>query len=209
MKKLLRCDMHIHTKYSKDSRMEPREILRVAKQVGLDCIAITDHNTIRGGVETKRIRGDIKVIVGSEVKTKQGEVIGYNLNESIRSRDLFGAVDEIKSQGGLVSVPHPFDFVRCGVNDENVLDSLRGKIDFMEINARSFGPFNERSRAYAKKRRIPLVGGSDAHMPFEIGKCTTLVAFNKGFEPISVSIDSSFFHCCYTLGVTKIYKMLR
>jgi len=89
---LFSLDLHIHSKYSYDSLMDPKTILKVAKRVKLDAIAITDHNTIAGAVAARKIceKGSITV-VGSEISTDSGDVIGIFLNEEIKSRSIHEA----------------------------------------------------------------------------------------------------------------------
>ncbi len=79
-------DLHIHSKYSHDSYLSPPQIIKIAEKRGLDGIAITDHNTLKGGIETSKInnKDDFIVIVGSEIKTEYGDVIGLFLNEEIK-----------------------------------------------------------------------------------------------------------------------------
>ena len=85
-------------------------ILKVAKKRGLNCIAITDHDTIKGGVETQKLNTDkdFIVIVGSEVQTEIGDIIGLNLTEEINSKNSIEVIEEIKSQGGYLIIPHPY-----------------------------------------------------------------------------------------------------
>jgi len=102
-------DFHIHSKYSFDSIMSPKKIIKTAVKKNIDLIAITDHNTIKGGVEVKKASGDnIKVIVGAEIKTDIGDIIGFNLNNEIKSINWEEVLDQIKAQGGLSMLPHPY-----------------------------------------------------------------------------------------------------
>ena len=109
----MKYDLHIHTKYSSDGVLEPVKIVETTRKLGLHGIAITDHNTIRGGVEVKKYETpDLQVIVGSEVMTERGEITGLFLSSDINSRDVRGVISEIKNQGGIVIIPHPFDRLR-------------------------------------------------------------------------------------------------
>jgi predicted metal-dependent phosphoesterase TrpH len=103
-------DLHIHSKYSYDSLLDPKKIIKVAKRRGLDIIAITDHETIRGGIETQKLNQsrDFHVIIGCEINTEVGDIIGLYLNEEIKSRNSIEVIEEIYSQGGFVILPHPF-----------------------------------------------------------------------------------------------------
>lgn len=169
-------DLHVHSKYSPDSGSEPALILKQAKKAGLSGIAVTDHGTIKGGIETAKINEDrdFSVITGCEIKTDRGEIGAYNISEEISSRVLDEVIDEIKSQGGLVWVPHPFDRMRHNVIQKGSLTEIARSVDLIEgLNARTFWLFNRRAQAFASKNKIPITAGSDAHNLFEIGKGVT------------------------------------
>lgn len=202
-------DLHVHTKYSRDSRNEPALILERAKNLGLDGIAVTDHGTIRGALETKKLNRDrdFSIIVGCEIKTDRGEIGAYNISEEIKSRELNAAIDEIKSQGGLVWVPHPFDVMRKGVIRKDALSEITKRIDLIEgFNARTFGLFNKKAQAFAMENKIPMVAGSDAHMPWEIGKGTT--EFRDLKKPESIASRTFPGYWLYPKARTIIYKMI-
>lgn len=105
----MRFDLHCHSRFSFDSKMEPELILETAKKAGLHAVAITDHNTIDGGVYAKKLEDyyDITVIVGQETHTDIGDVIGLFLEKNIESRRWNEVVKEIKDQKGLILLPHP------------------------------------------------------------------------------------------------------
>ncbi|OEU64152.1 MAG: hypothetical protein BA870_07425 [Desulfuromonadales bacterium C00003094] len=162
----MKFDLHIHSKYSYDSLLRPDTIIKVAKKKGLDGVAVTDHNTIRGGVEASKVNkdDDFVVIVGSEIKTEYGDVIGLFLTDEIRSRVFADVVDEIRNQGGLTVLAHPF---RKGIVFP--IDLL-GHVDLIEgFNARSPKNLNQKAIELARDCRIPVTAGSDAHLGFEIG----------------------------------------
>ena len=95
----LRIDLHVHSLYSGDGVMTPQQIVNRARAVGLDGVAVTDHDTIRGGIEVKRLEsGNLFVIVGAEIMTDAGEVIGLFLKEEIQERTLERVVEAIRSQ---------------------------------------------------------------------------------------------------------------
>lgn len=158
-------DLHIHSKYSYDSFLAPEQIIKIAKKKGLDGVAITDHGTIRGGVETLKLNKDkdFKVIVGAEIKTEYGDVIGLFLNEDINTTTFVDVLDEIKSQGGLSVLAHPY---RQYEFPEKIID----KVDLIEgFNARSRRKINEKAYKLRLKFKKPMTAGSDAHSFFEIG----------------------------------------
>lgn len=167
----MRCDLHIHSMYSPDSKTTPEQIIARCKETGIDCIAVTDHNTIKGSIELKRL-APFKVIPSSEIHTRDGEVIGYFLNEEIPGKlPAIETVRLIKQQGGLVCVPHPFDRLRGSAIERNALDQILQSVDIIEIfNARSFyRHFNTMARRFALQHKLPASAGSDAHTPEEIG----------------------------------------
>ena len=111
----MRTDLHMHTHFSPDSEMSPQALVKRCVKVGLDCIAVTDHNTIEGAKEVKRI-APFTVIVGEEVGSSDGEITGLFLEEAVpRGLSPLETVKLIKAQGGLVSIPHPYDRFRGSV----------------------------------------------------------------------------------------------
>lgn len=168
-------DLHIHSKYSFDSLLEPKKIIKVAKKRGLDGIAITDHNTIKGGLDAKKVNKDkdFLVIVGSEISTEIGDITGLFLSEEIKSRNSMGVIEEIKKQGGLVVLPHPYRGHRL---NEKIIE----RIDVIEVfNARTNNEDNERAMKLAEKYNKPIVAGSDAHFASEIGLGKTIIKSKK------------------------------
>lgn len=164
-------DLHIHSKYSYDSFQKIETIIKVAKKRGLNGIAITDHNTLKGGLEAFKINKDpdFEVIVGSEIKTEYGDILGIYLNEEIKTMSFEEVVDEIKSQDGLVILPHPY---RQYETPENIIR----KVDVVEgFNARVTKSFNEKSSLLAEKYDKGKSAGSDAHLNYEIGKGRVIV----------------------------------
>ena len=96
-------DLHVHTNYSKCALLKPAEIEGIALKRGLDGVAITDHNTIEGALEVYKQAKKIKVIIGEEIKTTQGEITGYFLKEKIPPfLSPEETVKEIRKQGGLI-----------------------------------------------------------------------------------------------------------
>ncbi len=167
----MKIDLHIHSKYSAgDGVLEPQEIILIARRKGLNGIAVTDHNTIRGGEETRKYETEnFSVIVGAEIKTDLGEITGLFLSREIKSRKFHEVIDEIKSQGGLVIVPHPFDTLRSSAF--HVTPEYIGLIDAVEgFNSRCvLRRFNRKAVEFARQYHLPVVGGSDAHFAGEIG----------------------------------------
>jgi predicted metal-dependent phosphoesterase TrpH len=165
-------DLHMHTDHSPDCATPVDTLLETAKKVGLGAIAITDHNEVSGALEARERADGIKVIVAEEVKTAdQGEVIGLFIEEKIpRGMTLQETIAEIRRQGGLVYVPHPFDRMHAVPDYEHMLDVV-SDIDAIEVfNPRvAFSAFNEEAARFAAKYRIVAGAGSDSHVVQGLG----------------------------------------
>ena len=165
-------DLHMHTDHSADCATPVDTLLSTAKAVGLGAIAITDHNEISGALEARERADGIKVIVAEEVKTAdQGEVIGLFIEEKIpRGLTLAETIAEIRRQGGLVYVPHPFDRMHSVPDYEHLLEVVED-IDAIEVfNPRvAFSAFNEEAARFAAKYRIVAGAGSDSHVAQGLG----------------------------------------
>jgi predicted metal-dependent phosphoesterase TrpH/glycosyltransferase involved in cell wall biosynthesis len=165
-------DLHMHTNHSHDCATPVDVLLATAKERGLGAIAVTDHNEISGALEARERADGIKVIVAEEVKTAdQGEVIGLFIEEKIpRGMSLEETIAEIRRQGGLVYVPHPFDRMHAVPDYEHLLRVVED-VDAIEVfNPRvAFSAFNEEAARFAAKYRIPAGAGSDSHVPQGLG----------------------------------------
>jgi predicted metal-dependent phosphoesterase TrpH len=179
---VLKADLHVHTWRSSDSTSAPDKIVQRCLDIGIDCIAVTDHHTIAGALEVKQI-APFKVIVGEEMLTTRGEIMGLFLSEEIPSRlTPIETVARIKAQGGLVCVPHPFDRFRPHSRlRRDVLEALVPDIDLVEVfNSRTY-LLSDSARAleFARGHGLPGIAGSDAHVVSEIGRsCVELPDFN-------------------------------
>jgi hypothetical protein len=168
----VRIDLHSHTMWSGDSTTTPDEVAEAVVACGLDVLCITDHNAIKGAVELAGIL-PCRVIVGEELRTHAGEIIGLFLTERIP----FGtapadAARAIRAQGAIVYIPHPFDPMRRNMA-EPALDALvsEGLVDAMEVvNAKtSLQSLNRRAAEYAEVHGLVPGAGSDAHVPLALG----------------------------------------
>jgi glycosyltransferase involved in cell wall biosynthesis len=172
---LIDVDLHMHTDHSGDCVTPVDVLLATARERGLGAIAVTDHNEISGALDARAKAADygVKVIVGEEVKTAdQGEVIGLFIEEKIpRGMTLEDTIAEIKRQGGLVYVPHPFDRLHSVPDYEHLL-AVVDDIDAIEVfNPRIALPaFNEEAARFAGKYRIVGGAGSDAHVAQGLGE---------------------------------------
>lgn len=185
MEKFLRVDLHIHSAHSFDSSAKIREILEEARKKGLDVIGITDHGTRNGGIEAAKIAGEIKVLVGQEVKTKQGDILVFNVNQDLEERlDVKETCKRAKDMGGFIIIPHPFDPFRKGIGKH--LSKVLKWVDCIEVfNPKCFfGWSNRKAEDYAKEHGIPGIASSDAHRKENVGMAHTIVRESNVFEAI-------------------------
>ncbi|MCH8309732.1 MAG: PHP domain-containing protein [Chloroflexi bacterium] len=169
---MLKADFHMHTHFSPDSEMAPERLVRRCKKVGLNCIAVTDHNTTEGAFEVREL-ADFTVIIGEEVGTSEGEVTGLFLEETIpRGLTPLETAKRIKEQGGLVSLPHPFDRFRREVITRPGLEEVLPYADIVEVfNSRNnMDADNRKAYEFAQEHGLLTSGVSDAHTTFELGR---------------------------------------
>ncbi len=171
-RRLIDVDLHMHTDHSYDCATPVEVLLAEARARGLGAIAVTDHNEVSGALAAREQADGIGVIVGEEVKTAdQGEVIGLFIEEKIpKGLTLQETIAEIRRQGGIVYVPHPFDRLHSVPDYEHLLDVL-DDVDAIEVfNPRvAISEFNDEAARFAAKYRIPAGAGSDAHVPQGLG----------------------------------------
>ena len=168
----IKADLHVHTCYSPDSLTSLQDVIMVAQRRGLGALAITDHDAIDGGLTLRRM-APFPVIVGEEIRTSEGEIVGLFLEELVPpGLTPAETVARIEGQGGLVSIPHPFDLVRGSRLRESALRSILDDVDTLEVlNARVMWPaYNLRARRFAQAHGLLMSAGSDAHSPLEIGR---------------------------------------
>lgn len=178
-------DFHIHSHHSKDCVMPVADILERAREVGLDVVAVTDHDSAAGGLEARELadRYGVRVIVGEEVKSSEGEIIGLFLERTIPGGMTFAeTIAAIREQGGITYVPHPFDRLHT-IPSPAVLRANVADIDVVEVfNSRlAFPGFNELAERFAQRYRLPAAGGSDSHVLPGIG--TTLCGIDDFTGP--------------------------
>lgn len=167
---MLRVDLHLHSHFSHDGRNSLEELIDRAAKCGLDRIALTDHNTAEGALQLARIAPDL-TIVGEEVKTREGEVIGLfitaRLPPFLAPEEV---MDMIHGMGGLVYVPHPLDPHRSHFRADRLVD-LAERIDIVE----TYNPWCDASANRAAGQLAEELGkvtaiGSDAHSIDELGR---------------------------------------
>jgi predicted metal-dependent phosphoesterase TrpH len=169
-------DLHVHTSASFDSLAAPRSVVRAAVSRGLTHLAITDHDRIDGALAAREIAArdapGLTVLVGQEIRTRDGDLIAVFLERPVRSGlDAVDAIEEVRAQGGLVGIPHPFDRHRGSLLAAGSMDHLAPLVDWVEShNARIMvGNGNQRAATFAADHDLPGVAVSDAHSVLEIG----------------------------------------
>jgi len=174
---MIRVDLHTHSTASPDGGITTEQYRELLSNGTLDCIAVTDHNTVELALQLHEELGD-KIIVGEEIDTKQGEVVGLFLKEAVpKGLELSEAIHQIRMQGGLVYLPHPFETVRKGVQKKH-LENLVEQINIVEVYngravAQNKGP---EAAVWARLHRKPGAASSDAHGVRGVGSAFTAVA---------------------------------
>lgn len=168
----MKIDLHIHSRWSHDGISSIKDVIKRCLESGLDCIAITDHNTITGALHAQQ-QAPFSVIVGEEIKTTSGDIIGLFLSKEIpKGLSLMDTVLAIKNQGGLVSVPHPVDRLRRSAIGARALNDIISHVDIVEgFNSRTlFQKDNVKGVEIAAAHDISITAVSDAHSISELGR---------------------------------------
>ena len=166
----MRVDLHLHSDYSHDGQSSLEELIDRCHELGLERIALTDHNTVEGALQLARIAPDL-AIVGEEAKTREGEVIGLFISKRLppylRPEETMDLVHEM---GGLTYVPHPFDRHRSHFSPERIV-ALASRIDIIEVyNPWCDASANQAAATMAAELDKVTATGSDAHSAKELGR---------------------------------------
>ena len=173
---MLKLDLHIHSQYSEDGAGTPKEIIKVVNKKGLNGLAITDHNTVEGGVKAlKAAPKNFIVIPGVEISTAHGHIIALNVKENIpRGLTVVETVEKIIDIGGTPIVPHLFRTM-SGIKMEN-LKKIHKKLSAIEVfNGCSVPQSNLKTAKIAKEFKLGGTGGSDSHDPKFVGNAYTTI----------------------------------
>ncbi|MBD3254483.1 MAG: PHP domain-containing protein [Candidatus Lokiarchaeota archaeon] len=207
----LKLDLHLHTIYSGDSLITPKEAVSFAKKKGLDGIAITDHNTLKALEIAKKENNssELMIIPGMEIETNIGEILALFISEEISLKDnrFFSVIEDVKEKNGLVVIPHPFDFLRSNHLKMSIVEefsNLKRYIDGIEIiNSRIILKYCvKRAIEFNERYDFFETGGSDAHTKEEIGNGYTLVngISDKSQENVKRSLLSKKSESCGNLS---------
>lgn len=168
----VRVDLHSHTMWSGDSTTTPDEIAEAVEAAGIDVLCITDHNAVAGAQRLSEELG-CRVVVGEELRTTAGEIIGLFLSERVpMGMSPLQTAHAIRDQGALVYIPHPFDPMRRNLSEAALLElTQEGLVDAIEVlNSKTSLPsLNQRAAEFAVTHGLRAGAGSDAHVPLAIG----------------------------------------
>lgn len=162
---MYRGEFHIHSRYSYDGILDPEWILRRASTLGMNVLSITDHESIEGSLKALEVaeRYNMEVWPGMEIATNAGDIIGIGLKEEVRSRDWEEVMRDIRRQGGIVILPHPF-------RGHKMVERLAASADVVEIfNGRDSAVNIGLAAELARRLGKPGIAGSDAHVSSEVG----------------------------------------
>lgn len=208
-------DFHIHTRYSRDSLLSEDGFIRRAIERGLTHVAITNHNNVEGAIAVRdRVAAQgladrLHVILGEEVSSADGEIVGIYLERTIPpGLSAMETADAIHQQGGLVSVPHPYDpFRRAHLREPALLQLLEaGKVDAIEVfNSRvTFARHNQQAAELAARYRIPGIACSDTHSGVEVAMSfNALPAFSTAAE-LRAALTSNEWHGSRSSGLIHL-----
>ena len=169
-----RVEFHSHTCASRDGLARPEDVVRAARRRGLDRLFVTDHNTLAGARAAHALAPEL-VIVGEEILTTEGELLGWFVREEVPAGlPPLEAARRLQAQGAVIALAHPFDTWRQGFRADT-LQQLLPYLDAVEgFNAHTRKPgANAEARQWAQTHHLPVVSGSDAHLAWEIGRAAT------------------------------------
>ena len=183
---VIRAEFHCHSVYSSDSLVRVEDLIAACKQKNIDKLAITDHNCLDGALRAHALAPQ-RVIVGEEIQTTQGEILGYFMCEEIPAGlEPLEVIRRLKDQGAFISVAHPFDPNRDATHWQ--LGTLEAMLPFLDafetFNARCLRQtYNDQAQIFAQEHGLAGMAGSDAHSIYELGRATMLLAdFNDAME---------------------------
>ena len=192
---MLRVEFHCHTVFSKDSLTPPDVLVAACRRRTIDRVIVTDHNTIAGALEARRLDPS-RVIVGEEIMTTRGEILAAFVKEEIPAGlSPQETIQRLRDQNAFISVSHPFDEWRSGGWKEEDLVEILPQVDAIEIyNSRCMRPvFNQRAREFAAQHGVVGTVGSDAHAAFELGRSLVLLEPFEGPDEMRNVVRSAHY----------------
>ena len=188
--KLIKADFHVHTSCSRRVTASPEKMYESAKAKGLDRIAVTDHNTLKGALSLAEKDPDF-IIVGEEISwDAPGEIIGLFLKEAIpEGKNAVYTLDALHEQNAFIFIPHPFAPFHFFCPPEYIL-KIAERIDAIEVrNGRNFHLLNTCAAAFRPLTKLRGICGSDAHMEKDVGKAGMLLPDFSGADGLRRAIQ--------------------
>jgi predicted metal-dependent phosphoesterase TrpH len=183
----IKADLHVHTIYSKDSVITPKELVFYSKKRGLTAVAITDHNHIEGALKIAK-ETDFPIIPGIEVSSLNGHIVGLNVCERVpKGLSVEETVDHIHKAGGIAIACHPYALFKGSIGKH-----VSANFDAIEvINASSFpfGRTTRKSKQLAKRLSLPQVAGTDAHYGPVIGQAYTIIESEADVDAVVEAVQ--------------------
>lgn len=208
-------ELHSHTLYSKDCLTSFEAFIGACKMRGIDRVAVTDHNTAAGALELAK-RYPQMIIVGEEIMTTEGEILAFFVRESVPPfLTPMDTIRRLREQGAVISVSHPFDRLRKGAWEERQLRRIVEHVDALEVfNARCiFGADNRKALDFARSYGKPGTVGSDAHIPYELGRATLRMQPFEGpgdfCQALKTAQHETRLSPAWVHGMSKIAKWTR
>lgn len=212
----IRVEFHVHTNYSYDCSTSLPDLLEVCRTKKIDMVAICDHNQIEGALRLQTMSPS-RVIVGEEILTRQGEIIGLFLKKFISpGMTMVETISEIKRQGGLVYLPHPFDTTtrKTAIHKQFLAEVIKD-IDIIETsNGRTIKPWDNReSEKYCHQMKKIACVGSDAHTKYEIGRNYIVMDKFNGPNGFLKSLSRAYLHKSVVMPwvflLTKYHRFMK
>jgi len=208
----INADLHVHSNYSKDSLITPKELVYYSKKRGLSAVAVTDHNQIEGSWKIAK-EVDFLVIPGMEVSSADGHIVALNIKELIpRSLSAKETVDKIHSAGGIAIAVHPYAWFKGSLTN-HVRDAKFDAVETLNANAFPFGRCKRKAMEVAQKLQLPQVGGTDAHYGPTIGYGYTAIDSEPNVDSIVKAVANG--DCApfgqaipLTLTMRRQYKLI-
>ncbi|MBI4651941.1 PHP domain-containing protein [Candidatus Desantisbacteria bacterium] len=175
----MKIDMHVHSIYSGDSTLEPREMIKKAKEIGLDAICITDHHSFIASqfVEDVARKENFKIFRGAEYHSEWGHVLIYGVYDdnfnSGRYLPIQEIIDKIQKEGGVVVPSHPYHRGYSRYLGDNIF-KLKNLYAMETYNARRTDEENNLAQKASVMLKLPGIGSSDAHSVEELGRAYTV-----------------------------------
>ncbi len=183
----VKADLHVHSNYSPDSLISPKDIVYFAKKRGLNAVAITDHNRVEGALKIAKETSELLVIPGIEVSSAHGHIVGLNVKEVIQKRlTAEETVDRIHAAGGVAIACHPFALMKGSVGKY-----VNAKFDAVEVINASAMPFRcsvRKAQRTAEAFGLPCIAGTDAHYGPQIGSAYTVIDAELNVDAVMKAI---------------------